>query len=149
MIDPTTEVATWTAPADGRYLLLAAVAGGLRATGANTGYTVVVGDERPDVVIGEQYGPSGKVYPGDILYLEVDAHVRGVMPAGEVEVGVYLSSDAEVTTSDTLFAAVALLREGPPHDAGEIRYGLGRARAGDGALARQAAEEGKRCSRRA
>ena len=89
---------TWTAPANGTYYVKAAPWNGMFSAGANTEYTVTIGDQRPDLVV-SSFSAASTGLPGGIIWASDTVRNQGFVSAGTFTVSIYLSADAAVTSS--------------------------------------------------
>ncbi|HEU0200709.1 MAG TPA: CARDB domain-containing protein [Burkholderiaceae bacterium] len=115
----------WTAPASGTYYVRVAPTMGLRSGGAETDYEVTLGDLRPDLVV-SSFFPATTGLPGGNISAGNTVLNQGFGAAGNLEVAVYLSTDATVTTADARLGAraVSALAVGESSSASAISYAL-------------------------
>jgi len=92
---------TWSAPASGDYLIKVTPIHGLLSSGANTEYTLTLGDMRPDL-LSESGGSPLSGVPGSYLYISESTRNLGFASAGPFDVGIYLSTDQTWSPEDML-----------------------------------------------
>ncbi len=90
---------TWTAPSTGTYYLKVSP---VFHWGAGTDYQIMLGDERPDLIVSSINVSDTKLLPGGIIYIRDSVYNQGFAESGSFEVAVYLSTDSVITTGDTL-----------------------------------------------
>lgn len=102
------EPLVWTAPSSGDYLLRLEAAFGLHGTGEETGYVLSLSGAQVDIDVNELVGQV-QSNPGGLVGIYVSFELLG--DAGllsGVELGLYLSSDAIITTADQALATLSL-----------------------------------------
>lgn len=117
---------TWTAPGFGTYYARVLPILGVHSAGANTEYDVVLGDVRPDLVSSSLWVSTTSAPPGGVVWLQDTVYNQGFANAGASAVGVYLSTDATITTADTLLGTrpVPALTIGDSNSSGTMAYSL-------------------------
>lgn len=92
---------TWTAPASGDYIIKITPIHGLIRSGANTEYTLTLGDMRPDLIgVSGNYPLNGQ--PGSYIHITEGVKNLGFADAGPFDVGIYLSTDQTHSADDIL-----------------------------------------------
>ncbi len=92
---------TWTAPASGTYFVRSLPILGIHFAGANTEYTLALGEVRPDLIIQSPL-VSGAAHPNGTIAVSETVFNQGFTDASAFDVGIYLSADATLSNDDTL-----------------------------------------------
>lgn len=94
----------WTAPTTGNYVMKVTPVHGLSNSGANTGYTLTLGDLLPDLV-SESNSSQINTVPGSYIYFNENIRNHGFTAAGPFKVGIYLSTDESFSSEDVLIGS--------------------------------------------
>jgi len=98
---------SWMAPSSGTYYIRTTTQQGLKQIGPDTEYNLTIAKPAPDLTV-SSLGINGStnLTSGDLVPVTYTVNNQGMEDAAATELGVYLSTDPEVTTDDRLIGTV-------------------------------------------
>lgn len=94
---------SWTAPANGTYYIKVETPAGLGDTGADTEYSLTLGDASSDLgVIDASFNGDAWLYAGGSRWVFFYPFNNGYTSSGSFQVKAYMSTDTIIDTTDTL-----------------------------------------------